>query len=236
MLTLVRSGATYLTIFVMTVTFGLFAWLGAKLPIRWYVADRIAYFWCWVILGVAGVKIEVSGREHIDVDRAQVVIANHLSNFDPLICWMALWPLHYRFLAKKEVYKIPLFASVVRSMKMVKVDRQAGRHGFEEINRQVQEVFALGLSLIVYAEGTRSRTGEVAKFKKGAFFIARGLRVPVLPVSLHGAWETWAPGDWRIHGGKVEVTIHPLVEWEGTLEDMRVKVQETIMADLEAQS
>jgi 1-acyl-sn-glycerol-3-phosphate acyltransferase len=235
-ITVLRSGATYLTIFVMTITFGLFAWVGSKMPVRWYAADRIAYLWSWTILKVAGVKLDITGHENIDPSRAQVVIVNHLSNFDPLINWVSLWPLHYRFLAKKEVYKIPFFASIIRSMKMVKVDRQAGREGFEEINRQVRDVFDLGYSLIVYAEGTRSRTGEIAKFKKGAFFIARDLRVPVLPVSLHGSWETWQPGDWRIHGGTVGVMIHPLVEWEGTLEQMRVRVQETIMADFEAQS
>ena len=228
MVPILRAAVAYPIVALATLIFGGIAVIGSWLPLRWHVSDRSAAIWCRILLAVAGVRFEVEGREHIQPERPQVVVANHLSNLDPMVCWLALQPLHYRFLAKKEVYKIPFFRTAVKAMHMVKVDRQAGAGGYDFINQQVREVFDLGLSLLIYGEGTRSRTHDVREFKKGPFIIARALDAPVLPVTIEGTELAWPPGDWRMYGGRARLVIHPLVEQEGTPIEMRTKVERQI--------
>jgi 1-acyl-sn-glycerol-3-phosphate acyltransferase len=228
MITVLRSIAADPVIAVSTFVFGGIAVIGSWLPQRWYVADRAASAWARIALVMAGLRFEVEGRHHLRPDRPQVVVSNHLSNLDPMVHWLALQPVHYRFMAKKEVYKIPFFRTAVKAMHMVKVDRQAGAGGYDFINQQVREVFDLGFSLMIYGEGTRSRTHDIKEFKKGPFIIAKAVDAPVLPVTIEGTDRAWPPGDWRMYGGRARVVIHPLIEQEGTPLEMRDRVEAVI--------
>ncbi len=228
LLATVRAVVAYPSIIVITLILGFVAIIGARLPKRWHVSDLAARIWAWLFLKLAGLHYHVEGRENIDPALPQVIVSNHLSNLDPMAHWLALWPLHYRYMAKKELYKIPLFSSAIKAMHMVKVDRQAGAGGYEFINRQVREVFALGYSLMVYGEGTRSRTGEIRDFKKGPFILAKAVDAPILPVTIPGPEHAWPPGDWRMYGGKATVVVHPLLEFSGTVEDMRIRTHQII--------
>ncbi len=233
MATFLRSLVAYPAIALSTLVFGGIAILGSRLPRHWLVPDRAASTWARFFLFVAGLRVEVEGREHLRPERPQVVVSNHLSNLDPMVCWLALQPIHYRFMAKKEVFKIPFFRTVIKTMHMVKVDRQAGAGGYEFINQQIREVFALGLSLLIYGEGTRSRTHDVKEFKKGPFIIANAVDAPILPVTIEGTERAWAPGDWRMRGGRARVVIHPLVEQSGTPTEMRSQIETLIRATYE---
>lgn len=223
-----RSVVAYPTIVVMTLLLGPVAVLGTKLPRRWHISDRVAALWAALFLKLAGLSYEVSGRENLRPERPQIIVSNHISNLDPMLHWLALWPTHYRYLAKKEIYRIPIFRWFIREMHMIKVDRSAGPDGFDDLNQRVARVFGLGYSLLIYGEGTRSREGAVKEFKKGPFVIAEALSAPILPVTIHGADRAWPPGDWRMRGGHARVIIHPLEEFEGTLEGMREKVRKII--------
>lgn len=225
----IRAAVAYPVIGLMTVILGIVAIIGARLPQRWYVSDRAAMIWAWLFLKLAGLRYRVEGTENIDPARPQVIVSNHLSNLDPMAHWLALQPLHYRYMVKKEMYKIPFFSSAIKAMHMVKVDRRAGAGGYEFINRQVREVFALGYSLMVYGEGTRSRTGKIRDFKKGPFILAKAVGAPILPITIHGPEHAWPPGDWRMYGAEARVVIHPLLEFEGSVEDMRVRTHQIIV-------
>lgn len=229
MVPVLRSLVAYPVIAVFTVVYGAIAVIGSWLPIRWHVSDRAASVWSKILLAMAGLRYDVEGRHNLRPDRPQVVVSNHLSNLDPMVHWLALQPLHYRYMVKKEVYKIPVFRSAVKAMHMVKVDRQAGVGGYDSINRQVREVFALGLSLLIYGEGTRSRSHDVKEFKKGPFIIANAVGAPILPVTIEGTERAWPPGDWRMYGGRARVVIHPLVEQQGSSPaEMRKQVETLI--------
>lgn len=225
-----RSLVAFPIIAISTMVFGGIAVIGSRLPLRWHVSDRAASIWARIFLLMAGLRVEIEGRHNLRPDRAQVVVSNHLSNLDPMVHWLALQPIHYRFMAKKEVYKIPFFRSAVKAMHMVKVDRQAGAGGYDFINQQVRQVFDLGLSLLIYGEGTRSRSHDVKEFKKGPFIIAAAVDAPILPVTIEGTGRAWPPGDWRMYGGRARVIIHPLIEQEGTPTEMRARV-ETLIRD-----
>jgi 1-acyl-sn-glycerol-3-phosphate acyltransferase len=228
-----RALVAYPVIALATLTFGGIAIIGSRLPPRWQVPDRAATVWARIFLVMAGLRFEVEGREHLRPERPQVVVANHLSNLDPMLCWVALQPIHYRFMAKKEVFKIPFFRTVIQAMHMVKVDREAGAGGYEYINQQIRQVFDLGFSLLIYGEGTRSRTHDVKEFKKGPFIIANAVDAPILPVTITGTDQAWPPGDWRMYGGKARVVIHPMVEQSGTPTEMRSQIETLIRATYE---
>jgi 1-acyl-sn-glycerol-3-phosphate acyltransferase len=228
-----RALVAYPVIALSTLIFGGIAIIGSRLPPRWQVPDRAATVWARIFLVMAGLRFEVEGREHLRPERPQVVVSNHLSNLDPMLCWVALQPIHCRFMAKKEVFKIPFFRTVIQAMHMVKVDREAGAGGYEYINQQIREVFDLGFSLLIYGEGTRSRTHDVKEFKKGPFIIANAVDAPILPVTITGTDQAWPPGDWRMYGGKARVVIHPMVEQSGTPTEMRSQIETLIRSSYE---
>jgi 1-acyl-sn-glycerol-3-phosphate acyltransferase len=168
--------------------------------------------WCmrtwgnlWIWCG--GLRPTVEGTEHIQPDGSYMIVSNHLSGFDVAL-HIARLPVSVRFLAKKELFRIPLFGSAMRAIGIVETDRQAGTAAHRAINAQVARVMDLRRSLLIYPEGTRSRDGELHAFKKGAFRIAIDMSLPVVPVAVWGTREAWAPGSKLIRGGPATVVVH----------------------------
>ncbi len=171
--------------------------------------------WSRLWLIPAGCRLEVRGREHVDPSRSYIVVANHLSNLDIMACFLAI-PVPIRYLAKKELFQVPILAPAMRAVGIIEVDRQArGAAVHDQVNRQAQELIRLGRSVIIYPEGTRSRTGELRSFKKGAFTMAVSTGLPILPVTICGTWEAWRPDRPLIYGGRVTVVIDPPISTEG---------------------
>jgi 1-acyl-sn-glycerol-3-phosphate acyltransferase len=117
-------------------------------------------------------------------------------------------PVGVRFLAKKELFRIPIFGPAMRSVGMVETDRQAGPGGHRKINERVAHVVAIGRSLVIYPEGTRSRNAELHAFKKGAFRIAVENGMPVVPVAISGTERAMRPGERLVRGGHVTMVFH----------------------------
>jgi 1-acyl-sn-glycerol-3-phosphate acyltransferase len=176
--------------------------------------DQLARVWSRLWLAAAGCKITVEGREAVDVRRSHIVVANHLSVLDIMACFIAV-PLPIRFLAKRELFSIPVLAPAMRAIGIVEVDRGARSAIHEQVNQQARDLVASGRSVIIYPEGTRSRDGELRPFKKGAFTMAIAGHVPVLPVTLAGTFEAWPAGKIWIRGGPIRVVIDPAIETEG---------------------
>jgi 1-acyl-sn-glycerol-3-phosphate acyltransferase len=193
--------------------------------------ERVIRGWSRVWLTTSGTRLEVEGQENIDPNRSYVVVANHLSALDIMACVLAV-PLPIRFLAKKELFRIPVLAQGMRTVGIIEVDREARGAIHAEVNRQSKELIALGRSLIIYAEGTRPRNGVMKPFKKGAFTMAIATQLPVLPLSLHGSYEAWPPGRHLIRGGLIRVVLDKAIETEGLSHsdtgDLRDQVREVI--------
>jgi 1-acyl-sn-glycerol-3-phosphate acyltransferase len=173
--------------------------------------ERVIRTWSRVWMVCSGTKLEVVGQENIDPARSYVVVANHLSALDIMACVLAV-RLPMRFLAKTELFKVPIFAQGMRAVGIVEVDRAARGSIHADVNRQGKELIGKGRSLIIYAEGTRPRDGVMKPFKKGAFTMALTGHLPVLPVSIHGSYEAWPPGQPWLHGGLIRVVIDPAIE------------------------
>ena len=162
----------------------------------------------------ASVDLTVMGSENVDPQRSYVVVANHESNLDIMACFLAI-PLPIRFLAKRELFRVPILASAMRAIGIIEVDRQARLAVHEQVNSQARQLVAAGRSVIVYPEGTRTRHGNLGSFKKGAFTMAIATQLPILPVTIRGTRGIWPPGSWLIRSGSITVAIDPAVETSG---------------------
>lgn len=199
------------------------------------VFDRIIQAWSNAWLTAAGCKMEVSGVDRIDPSRSYVVVANHLSNLDVMVCFKAI-PLPIRYLAKKELFSIPLLASAMRILGIVEVDRSARGALIDSVTAQSHKVIEAGHSLIIHPEGTRSDTGRLQSFKKGAFAMANDTGMAVVPVTIHGTWEMWRPGSKTIRPGRVEVIIDSPLPQTLSVEETRERARAIIagrLAELE---
>ncbi len=170
--------------------------------------QRIVRFWSRVFLAIAPISLHVEGREHIDPSLQYIFVGNHQSNFDIPVAFLAA-PVSIRFLAKKEVFRIPVLAQAMTAMGIVKTDRNAGGRAHTVINEGVAEAKRRGHSLLIFPEGTRSIDGRVAEFRKGAFRLAIANQLPVVPISIEGTGAAWRPGAKVFYPGKVRVIIHP---------------------------
>ena len=183
--------------------------------------------WSRQCLTVAGVRLEVHGAELVDPTRSYVVVSNHLSGMD-IMAHFASVPVPIRFLAKTELFRIPIFGRAMRSIGIVEVDRGAGRSIHEHINTTAKAAVDRGLSLIIYPEGTRPRDGVMKPFKKGAFTIATSMQLPIVPTAIRGSRHVWKPGTAMIRSGHIEVTLMEPIETEGLgptdVEGLRSKV------------
>ncbi len=177
---------------------------------------------------MAGVKLVIEGLENVDPDQTYVVVSNHQSAFDIFAHFAAL-PLPIRFLAKKELFKIPIFGLAMKKIGMVEVDRGAGRAVHQAVNEGARRTMEHGWSLIIYPEGTRSRDGVLLPFKKGAFTIASNIKAPILPTAIVGSRAVWKPKTKRIHSGQITVKIMPAISTDGLalyqLEGLKNQVQ-----------
>ena len=170
--------------------------------------EQIIQTWARRFLRIPPVEIEVEGREHVEKDRRYVVVSNHISNFDIPVLFRSI-PTPIRFLAKKELYKIPLMGPGMDTAGIVKVDRGGALSTKEAVSAAARETYRRGYSLMVFAEGTRSRTGEMAGFRTGAVRIARDNGAELLPVVICGSFGINPPGSPLIYPGRVRVRILP---------------------------
>lgn len=192
--------------------------------------DRVIRGWSRAWLWSSGTRLSVTGEEHVDPEQAYIVVANHLSALDIMACFLAV-RVPIRYLAKKELFKIPVLAQGMRAAGIIEVDRKARSAIHQEVNRQAQELLEKKRSLIIFAEGTRPRDGSMKAFKKGAFTMAIAGELPILPVTLHGTREAFPPGQVWVRGGPVEVVIDPPIPTlgmtmadTGTLRDQTYQV------------
>jgi len=168
--------------------------------------------------GVAGLDIEIEGREHLRHEQATVFVFNHQSLLDSLVLAHLLRNDVVAF-CKKEMASHPLVGPLLRQMDTVFVDREDKNQG--AVLQQALAVLASGRSLVIAPEGTRSTLGEIQPFKHGAFYLARKAGVPLVPIVLHNVKDALPKGGLLIRPATIRVTVLPPVQ-PGTVKSVRV--------------
>ena len=173
----------------------------------------LARFWANSILWVARAKITVSGAEKLDPNRSYIYMANHQSNADiPLL--LGRLPVQFRWLAKAELFKIPIFGRAMRGVGYISIDRSNRKSAFESLKRAAQTI-RNGTSVLIFPEGTRSRDGNMLPFKKGGFVLSVDSGVPIVPIIIRGTREIIPKGHFMIRPAPITMQILDPVETSG---------------------
>jgi 1-acyl-sn-glycerol-3-phosphate acyltransferase len=177
-------------------------------------AYSINRLWTWLILRIGGISLQVDGLQHIDPSRQYIFIVNHQSNIDIPVLVQALAKFQLRWLAKKELLRIPFFGWAMWATKHVTVDRADPQDAIKSLER-AEKCLAAGISLVIYPEGTRSKDGNLLRFKKGGFLLAVQTKTPVVPVTVNGSGAVLPAGAWRLRPGLIKVTVEEPISVEG---------------------
>lgn len=176
--------------------------LGKATVSSYYLAKLWGMIFCWASL----VGVTVKGRENINKKTSYVFVANHQGAYDIFSIYGFLGH-NFKWMMKKSLEKIPFVGYACRRAGQIFVDNSSPA-AVKQTMQEAQQRLQGGLSLVVFPEGTRSKTGKMKLFKRGAFQLAVELNMPVVPVTIAGAYEIM-PKDAKLpRWGHITLTIH----------------------------
>jgi 1-acyl-sn-glycerol-3-phosphate acyltransferase len=182
--------------------------------------------WGWLILKIAGAKMEVIGLEHIDPKKTYIYMCNHLGSFD-IFALLACLPGQFRWLAKSELFRIPMLGWGMRAAGYISLDRSKRRSTYESMEIAAKKIRE-ETSVVIFPEGARSFDGAMQPFMNGGFNLAIRAGVPIVPITIHGTWEIMPRTTKRVKKGNIRVVIDRPIETKGcTMKDRRRLMAET---------
>jgi 1-acyl-sn-glycerol-3-phosphate acyltransferase len=184
--------------------------------------------WARGCLWLGGVRLRIEGIEHLPVQGPVVYMSNHQGNFDVPVLFAGL-PVQFRWLAKAELFRIPLFGLTMRIAGYIPVERQDRRLAIQSMNLAAGRV-AAGTSIMIFPEGTRSPDGTLLPFKKGGFVLALQAQAPIVPIVIDGSAALMIKSSWRIRSGEVRLQIFPAIPTAG----LGMKDRDALLAQVEA--
>ena len=164
--------------------------------------------------------VRVTGREHIRPGTSYVFIANHQGAFDIFLIYGYL-NRNFKWMLKKSLRKLPFVGKACEAAGFIFVDKSSPRKVVETI-RSAERILQGGTSMVVFPEGRRTFTGRMNEFKKGAFLMADQLQLPVIPITIDGAFEVLPRTAKLLHWHPLRMTIHPAIppHGKGHLEEL----------------
>ena len=172
----------------------------------------------WALANVkrSGARFHVEGIENIPTDKAVVFISNHQGDFD-IAAFLAYIPVPHGYVAKIEMMKVPVLRDWMKNMRCVFIDRGSIRQTAGALLKGV-ETLKNGHSLVLFPEGTRSKSEVMGEFKAASFKLATKAKVPIVPVSINGTFRIMEDNNRLIKPADVYVKIHPAIPTDN-LED-----------------
>jgi 1-acyl-sn-glycerol-3-phosphate acyltransferase len=194
---------------------------------------RVAMWIAKTGVRAAGIRVEVTGLENVPVGRPCIFMSNHVSNLDPPV-ELPMLPGRSSVLLKKELMNIPILGRAMRMAQFVPVERGSKREAAQASVATAAEVLRSGLNILVYPEGTRSRDGRLAMFKKGPFYLAMETKAPIVPIAISGTQTMMHKGSVAITPGVARMQVLPVIESAQfeTREDLLRAVREAIAGAL----
>ena len=171
------------------------------------ISYRVANLWGRLIVQSNPMwKVKISGRSHIKKNKGYVLVANHSSLADIVILYCL--GKHFKWISKESLFKIPFFGWTMSLLRYISLRR--GEHGsIRDTLREAQEWLEKDISVLIFPEGTRSRTGDLGEFKNGAFKIAIRTGKPLIPIVITGTNKAISKGE-AMMTAKVEGSIKVL--------------------------
>ena len=197
----------------------------------------LCLLWVRVNLLGFGVRVETRRRAALDPSAAFVFMSNHRSQLDVLAVVEALREFQLRWVAKKELTRVPVFGWALRHAGHIIIDRSNHMQAVASL-RAAREQMLRGVSVIIFPEGTRAPSDEaLLPFKKGGFMLALETGFPIVPIAVRGSRALLPKGAWRIRGGTIEVVVGAPIAVAGrTREELMERVSAFMAAELDIQA
>jgi 1-acyl-sn-glycerol-3-phosphate acyltransferase len=190
----------------------------------------------WIVragVRAAGIRVDVTGVEHVPAGVSCIFLSNHVSNLDPPVLLPEIPPMT-SVLLKQELMRIPVLGTAMRLGKFVPVERGNNREAAKRSVEAAAEALRSGLHMLIFAEGTRSKNGRLANFKRGPFYLAEATGAPIVPVAISGTQSMMRKGSAAITPGVAKVQMLKAI-WPkeyATREELMAAVRGAIAAAL----
>jgi len=228
--------ATFKMVFVYLTLGGLAGLIGIPYSLAVGNVDRLYR----VVMGIlsagvraAGIRVEASGLEHVPAGVSCIFLSNHVSNLDPPVIFPVL-PGMSSVLLKRELMRIPLLGTAMRMGKFVPVERGRRREAAQASVAAAAAALKSGLHILIFAEGTRSKDGRLAAFKRGPFYLAMETGAPIVPIAISGTQAMMRKHSAAIYPGVAKVEMLRAIDPAGyeTRDDLMRAVRTAIAAAL----
>jgi len=193
--------------------------------------QKVARICAKCILAVSNINVTVKGLSNLNRTGSCIYMPNHVSNFDiPVL--QAYLPVQFKWLAKAELFKIPIFGYAMKRAGYISINRFDRKAAIQSLNK-ASEIIRNGTSVIIFPEGTRSQNQHVQSFKKGGFILAVDSGVPIIPVIIHGTWTIMQKKHILVRPGNVVLEIKKPINTSDytreTKDDLMEKVRNIVL-------
>ncbi|MDR3744700.1 MAG: lysophospholipid acyltransferase family protein [Acidobacteriaceae bacterium] len=175
--------------------------------------DRLYRVVMWILrtgLRAGGIRVEVSGQENVPAGVSCIYLSNHVSNLDPPVIFPAL-PGRSAAVLKKELMRIPFLGTAMRMGGFIPVERGRSRTAAQSSVAAAVKALQSGLHILIFAEGTRSKDGRLAPFKRGTFYMAMETGAPIVPVVITGTEKMMRKHSAAVTPGLARITMLPAI-------------------------
>ncbi|MEJ2186604.1 MAG: lysophospholipid acyltransferase family protein [Gemmatimonadota bacterium] len=224
---MIRTVWVALNAIVATLVLGLLVLGAALVRVRGRLYDWAGRTWSRWLLWAAATRVRVEGAENAQRDRPCVLVGNHQSWFDVLSVASSL-PRPFHFVAKKELASVPVWGAAWKAAGHISIDRSDRDSAIESLDRAGRQMKQQNAAVVIFPEGTRSPTGELQEFKKGAFMLALRAGVEMVPFGVGGSRAVLPKGQWRVRPGTIIVRFGEPVQTAGLTEDDRDRLMEDV--------
>jgi 1-acyl-sn-glycerol-3-phosphate acyltransferase len=228
MISFLRTIFAVITAFIVTTVLGLTTIIAGVLGVEDKpngIYDKIPRWWSRSVMWAAGIKVRVHGLENGDDTEPRIFASNHVSWFD--VAALAKVLPRYKFVAKAELFKVPIFGRAMRAAGMVEIQRDNRKAAFGAYEVAAERI-RQGNSVVVFPEGTRGHAYPLRPFKKGPFVLAIAAGVPIVPIIVHGTIEIMRKGSFRVHPGTIDIHLLEPVSTTTVDYDHREALMQTV--------
>jgi 1-acyl-sn-glycerol-3-phosphate acyltransferase len=216
---------------VLAVATAVFALIGATFPFftKPRTASRLSGVpWARVMAWVTPMRVHVEGREHIDPTQSYVLVSNHQSQYDIFVLygWLGV---DFKWVMKKELRNVPGIGVACERLGHIYIDRSNHAAAVATLER-AKNTIVDGTSVVFFPEGTRSRSGRLKPFKRGAFRMALDLGLPILPLTIVGTRDVLPAGTSDLMPGSARLVIHPPVSVKNCTAEDCARLSEEVRA------
>ena len=173
-----------------------------------YYTGKLIKMWARWVIWSTGIQYEIDGLDNLNLDKQYIFMSNHESALD-IVLGVAAIPSNLVFLAKKELFRVPVFGWAMEAAGMIKIDRQNPEIARKSVSEAVETLMHSSFSTLIYPEGTRSNGEELLPFKKGGFILAIRTQLPVVPITILGAGNVLPKGTLAIKKSHIKMIIDP---------------------------